>query len=153
MMAMSPALRKLAPALGAGGAGVVVIWLGGLLGWWWLTPLVGLALGLALSPTRRALLVALIAGGLGWGLPLALLALSAPVAPLAAAVEGVVGLPAAGGALVVLVTLLVGAGLSVVGAWVGTTGKQLVPDYDERARALYAGLRMRITRPGRGPGA
>ncbi len=149
-------MRKMAqipPTLWIGFAGVAVIGLFGQIGWWWVTFLVGLALGVALPRARRALVVALVVGALGWGLPLALLAVSAPVGGVAAAVAGLVGLPAAVGTMVViLATLLVGCILSVVGAWVGLTGRRLLPagEIEKRARALSASVRTRLTRPSAG---
>jgi hypothetical protein len=126
-----PRLSPMPPALWTlwiGLAGVAVTWLVSHIGWWWVTFLVGLALGVTIPLARRALLVALVVGALGWGLPLALLAVSAPVSGVAAAVASLVGLPAAGGAIIViLVTPLVGCILSVVGAWVGLSGKRLLP--------------------------
>lgn len=153
MAPMPPALSQIPPVLWIGLASVAVVWVGGQIGWWWVTPLVGLALGLALPQARRALVVALIIGALGWGLPLALLAVSAPVGGVAAAVAGIVGLPAAVGAIaVILATPLMGCILSVVGAWVGLTGRRLLPagEIEKRARALSASVCTRLTRPSAG---
>jgi hypothetical protein len=147
MAQMSPMLSQVPPTLWIGLAGVAMVWLGGQLGGWWVTFLVGLAIGMALP--RRALALAGAVGALGWGLPLALLALSAPVGGVAGAVAGLVGLPAAIGALVViLATLLVGCLLSVVGAWVGLTGRRLLPaDVIEMpVRALQERVLARVTR-------
>lgn len=105
--------------------GLALTWLGVQSGWWWLTPIAGLLIGLLLRPARLALLVALVAGMLGWGLPLAILAFTQPVGPLAAAVESVVGLPSSGGAVIIILTVALGGVLCVVGAWVGIAGKGL----------------------------
>jgi hypothetical protein len=62
-------------------------------------------------------------------------------------VAGLVGLPAAGGAIVViLATLIVGAILSVVGAWVGLTGRRVLPtgEMELRVRALQKRVLARV---------
>jgi len=111
----------------AGVVGVGLIWLGGQIGWWWVTSLVGVVIGFALRPAWLGIIVALLAGGLGWGLPLALLALSAPVGAVASAVESVIGLSATGGLAIILATVLLGCVLGIVGAWVGIAGRRLLP--------------------------
>ncbi len=105
---------------------MALVWFGGQIGWWWVTPLVGFGIGIVRRPPRLALAISLLVGGLGWGLPLALLALSVPVAKLASAVEGVVGLPATGGQLILLITVLLGCMLCMVGCWVGIAGMRLL---------------------------
>src|SRR5215472_16491965 len=123
-----PTLSQVPPTVWIGLAGVAVVWIGIQIGGWWVTFLVGLATGLALPRVRQSLVVALVVGALGWGLPLALLASSAPVGEVAAAVAALAGLPAAVGAtVVILATPLVGCLMSVLGAWVGLTGKRLLP--------------------------
>src|SRR5258708_21086147 len=76
---------------------------------------VGLLSGMLLRPTWPAILVSLAAGGLGWGLPLALLALNAPVGRIAAAVEAAIGLTATGGTIIILLTVVMGCVLSIAG--------------------------------------
>ncbi len=118
-------MRKLGFAIAIGITGLALTWLGVQSGWWWLTPIAGLIIGLLLRPARLAILVALLAGGLGWGLPLAILAFSAPVGPIAAAVESVIGLTATGGVFIIVLTVALGCVLCVVGAWVGIAGRKL----------------------------
>jgi hypothetical protein len=105
--------------------GLALTWLSGLVGWWWVTPLVGVLIGLLLRPAWLALVTSLVVGGLGWGLPLALLAFTAPVGRTAAAVEAVFGLPATGGAIIILLTVVVGGVLSLVGTWVAIAARRL----------------------------
>lgn len=100
-------------------------WLALLVGWWWITPVIGLLAGLLLRPASVGLLASLCAGGLGWGLPLAVLALNAPVANIAGAVESVVGLPATGGTVILILTVVLGCILSVVSTWVGIAARQV----------------------------
>ena len=106
--------------------GLALTWLSGLVGWWWVTPLVGVLIGLLLRPAWLALVTSLAVGGLGWGLPLVLLAFTAPVGRTAAAVEAVIpGLPATGGTIIILLTVVVGCMLSLVGTWVGIAVRRL----------------------------
>jgi hypothetical protein len=102
---------------------VLVNWLALLGGWWWLTPIIGLFIGLTLRPIGMGILVSLCAGGLGWGLPLAILAIHTPVKSIANAVESVSALPATGGIAIIGLTVALGCVLSVVSSWVGTTSR------------------------------
>src|SRR5258708_36994255 len=108
-------MRKLGFYLVTGMIGLVLAWLSGQAGWWWMTAIVGLLIGILLRPTWLAILVSLAAGGLGWGLPLALLALNAPVGRIAAAVEAAIGLTATGGTIIILLTVVMGCVLSIAG--------------------------------------
>ncbi|HEY1353417.1 MAG TPA: hypothetical protein VGF67_27730 [Ktedonobacteraceae bacterium] len=100
---------------------VAVNWLALLAGWWWITPIIGLFL----RPAYVSLLLALCAGGLGWGLPLAVLAINAPVKSIANIVESVIGLSATGGVLIIVSTILLGCVLSAAGTWVGIAGRRV----------------------------
>jgi hypothetical protein len=106
-------------------AGVTVDWLALLIGWWWITPVVGLLIGLCKHSTFVGFLLTLCVGCLGWGLPLAVLAISAPVKGIASAVEDVIALSSTNGVAIILATLLLGGLLSVVGTYVGVTGRSL----------------------------
>ena len=106
--------------------GIAINWLALLAGWWWITPVIGLLIGLFLRPAGVGLLASLCAGGIGWGLPLALLAINAPVTGVANAVESAVGLSATGGAAILVLTIVLGCILSLVGAWVGVAGRRVV---------------------------
>jgi hypothetical protein len=118
-------MRTLGFCLLIGIIGLALTWLSGLVGWWWVTPLVGVLIGLLLRPAWLALVTSLAVGGLGWGLPVALLAFTAPVGHLAAAVDALIGQPATGGALIILLTVVVGCMLSLVGTWVGIAVRRL----------------------------
>ena len=122
-------MRRLGYCLLIGIIGLALTWLSGLLGWWWVTPIVGVLIGLLLRPTWLALVTSFAVGGLGWGLPLALLAFTAPVGRLAAAVDALfdsfIGLPASGGALIILLTVVGGGVLSLVCTWVGIAVRRL----------------------------
>lgn len=122
-------MRRLGYCLLIGIIGLALIWLSGQVGWWWVTPLVGVLIGLMFRPAWLALVTSFAVGGLGWGLPLALLAFTAPVGRLAAAVDALfdarIGLPATSGALIILLTVVVGGVLSLVGTWVGIAGRNL----------------------------
>jgi hypothetical protein len=104
-------------------AAVAAIWLANLAGLWWVTVLAGLALGLVARRSRGAVGAGLAAGLLGWGLPLAWLAVRVPLRPTAEAVAGVLGFPGAGGLAAYVLTLLVGALLGGAGAWLGAAAR------------------------------
>jgi hypothetical protein len=106
-------------------SGVAVNWLALLVGWWWLTLFIGLTIGWMLRPALVDLCPSVSVGRLGWGLPLGVLALQAPVSSTANALESVSGLPPTGGTLVIVLTLLSGCILSVVGARAGVARAQL----------------------------
>jgi len=118
-------MRTLGFCLLLGVSGLALIWLSGLVGWWWVTPLVGVLIGILLRPAWLAMVVSLSVGGLGWGLPLALLAFTAPVGRIAAAVEAVFGLPATSGTIIILLTVVLGGVLSLVGTWVAIAARRL----------------------------
>jgi hypothetical protein len=122
-------MRTLGFCLLLGVIGLALTWLSGQVGWWWVTSIVGVLIGLLLRPAWLALVTSLAVGGLGWGLPLALLAFTAPVGRTAAAVEALVdassGLPATGGTIFILLTVVVGCMLSLVGTWVGIAARRL----------------------------
>jgi len=103
-----------------------VNWLTLLIGWWWVTPGLGLLIGLLVRPAGVGLLASLCAGGFGWGLPLAVLALHAPVARVAVAVESVVGLSSTGGVAILVLTVALGCILSITGTWVGVAGRHVL---------------------------
>jgi hypothetical protein len=105
---------------------VAINWLALVAGWWWITPATGLLIGLFLRPAGIGFLASLCAGALGWGLPLALLALNAPVKSVASAVESVVGYSSTGGAVILTLTIVLGCVLSIAGTWVGVAGRRVV---------------------------
>lgn len=107
-------------------ASIAINWLALLAGWWWVTALTGLLIGLFLRPAGGGFLASLLAGGLGWGLPLALLALNVPVQSLASAVESVVGYSSTSGVVIIVLTIVLGCLLSITGTWVGVAGRRVV---------------------------
>ncbi|HEU5373943.1 MAG TPA: hypothetical protein VFV38_00745 [Ktedonobacteraceae bacterium] len=118
-------MKKLGFIVLIGIVSVIVNWLALLVGWWWLTPVIGLLLGLFLHPAGVSFLTSICAGTLGWALPLAILAANAPVTSVAAAVESVVGLSSTGGVAIILAAIALGCILSVTGTWVGITAKKV----------------------------
>jgi len=105
---------------------VAINWLALLAGWWWITPITGLLIGLFLRPAGIGFLTSLCAGALAWGLPLALLALNSPVKSVASAVESVVGYSSTGGVIILTLTIVLGCVLSIAGTWVGVAGRRVV---------------------------
>ena len=63
-------MRTFGLCLLIGTIGLALTWLSGLVGWWWVTPIVGVLIGLMLRPAWLALVTSFAAGGLGWGLTL-----------------------------------------------------------------------------------
>jgi hypothetical protein len=118
-------MRKFGFPILVGATALALTLLGVQSGWWWLTPLAGLLIGLLMRLARLALLAAFVVGALGWGVPLAILALGAPVGAIAAAVASVIGLPPSGGAIIIVLTFVFGGILCVVGAWVGIASRGL----------------------------
>jgi len=106
--------------------------LGGLLAWllmgaggWWLTFPLGLAAGALQVRRLHALGAGLLVGLLGWGLPLAAIALGgAPLGRTAVVVSGILG-AAAGGVPAIAVTMLTGIVLATAGAWLGLALRRL----------------------------
>jgi hypothetical protein len=118
-------MRKLGFYLLIGMIGLALAWLSGLAGWWWMTAIIGMLIGILMRPAWLAVLVSLAVGGLAWGLPLALLALNAPVGRIAAAVEAIIGLTATGGTIIILLTVVLGCMLSIAGTWIGIAARRL----------------------------
>jgi len=108
--------------------GIAVVWVAAAGGLWWMPLPVGLVVGLILRGGRAIVAVTALAAALGWGLPLAARALSAPVGKTASVVAGILGLGAGNGAgaVVVVVTLVLAALLGLAGAWVGAALRRLV---------------------------
>ncbi len=102
-----------------------VVWIA--LGWgaWWVTLVVGVVVGFTVRRTRRAWVVGVGAGLLGWGLPLAWRALGAPVGGAARDISSLMGYSVAGVAL--LVTLVVGGALGACGTWLGRAARAYRP--------------------------
>ncbi|MDQ2886379.1 MAG: hypothetical protein M3Y39_09855 [Chloroflexota bacterium] len=98
--------------------GVALVWLCNIFGLWWVAIVVGFLIGLLLRG-KNAFAAAVLIGGLGWGLPLLMQSLRAPVGQVAATVAILVGLGSSGGPLVILLTVLLGVLLCVVGTWLG----------------------------------
>jgi hypothetical protein len=100
-------------------AAVAVIWLGNEFGQWYFTFVVGLVIGLWGRPGFLTWVGSWAVGVIGWGLPLALQAIRAPVLKTANVVAGIAGL-GNNGTVVVIVTVLIGLLLATIGVWLGT---------------------------------
>jgi hypothetical protein len=100
-------------------AGIIVIWAGNHFGWWWVTALVGAALGVGLRGTWRVLGAAALAALAGWGLDLALQSFGGNIGEVASTVSGIMGFGTKSGYLVVLLALIFALLLGLAGAWAG----------------------------------
>ncbi len=95
----------------------VAIALGTVLAPWWVVPLLGLGYGVVSRETTSPGMVAAVAGALGWGGYLALIAFGgAPVGRLASDLAEAMGLP---GGVPILATLAFPALLAGTAAWLG----------------------------------
>jgi len=111
--------------LAAGVLGGLLAWLVMAAGGWWLTFPLGLAAGALQARRLHALGAGLLVGLLGWGLPLAAIALAgAPLGRTALVVSGILG-AAAGGVPAIAVTVLTGILLATAGAWLGLALRRL----------------------------
>jgi hypothetical protein len=118
-------MRRFGLFIGPVVIGVALVWLCNTFGLWWATLILGFLVGLLLRG-MDVFGAAVLIGGLGWGLPLLLQALHAPVGQVAATVAILVGLGRSGGPLVILLTILLGVLLCVVGTWLGVALRSLV---------------------------
>ena len=114
-------------------AGVVIVAVGALAGWWFLPFLAGLAGGLAANYGRWRLRVSLPAvmliAAAGWGVALWwLVRRGLPEGAVAREIAALAGLPASS-AVAIAVTLLVAVIEAAVGLWLG---RALAPEYGQR---------------------
>jgi hypothetical protein len=100
-------------------AGAAVSLAGVMLGQWWLTFVVGLAIGGVMSRARWAITAATVAGLFAWTLPLVIDQQQFGLGPTMTSLAAIMGVN--GAALVPLfLTVIVGALLGLSGAWTGS---------------------------------
>ena len=104
--------------------GTALIWLGQILGFWWLALAIGLVLGFTIIPARLALVLALLTGSLGWGLPLLYRSMHSAIGKAAAVVASIVGIGNANGWIIIVLTILLGMLLCLSSAWTGIALRQ-----------------------------
>jgi hypothetical protein len=105
---------------------IALIWLGLHLGFWWLALVIGLLLGFTIQPAKFALVLALLSGGLGWGLPLLYRSTYLAIGKTTEVVASIVGLDSANGRIIVVLTILLGMLLCLSSAWAGTALRQVL---------------------------
>ena len=111
--------------MAAGIAGGLLAWLLMAYGAWWATFPLGLAAGGIQTRRLPALGSGLLVGLVGWGLPLATMAVGgAPVTRAAVVVSGILG-ATAGGVPAIALTVLTGVLLGCSGAWLGVALRRL----------------------------
>ena len=98
-----------------------LIWLGLHLGFWWLALVMGLLLGFTIQPAKFALVLALLSGGLGWGLPLLYRSSYLAIGKTVEVVASIVGLDSANSWIIIALTILLGMLLCLSSAWTGIT--------------------------------
>jgi hypothetical protein len=101
-------------------AGIVVVWAANHLGLWWVTALVGVALGLGFRGTLKILGATSLVAVAAWGLDLAYQAIAQPLGAAATVVAGIMGFGRAG-VIVVVLALVFAWLLGAAGAWVGAS--------------------------------
>jgi hypothetical protein len=106
--------------------GTALIWLGQLIGLWWLALVIGLLLGLTVTPAKFALVLALLSGGLGWGLPLLYHSTYLAIGKTASVVASIVGIGSTNGLIIIALTVLLGMLLCLGSAWVGIALRQVL---------------------------
>jgi hypothetical protein len=119
------AVKTLLSGIAAVLTGTALIWLGQILGLWWLALVVGLLLGIIMS-ARFALVLALLSGGLGWGLPLLYHSTHLAIGKTAAVVASIVGIGSANGWIIIVLTILLGMLLCLSSAWTGIALRQVL---------------------------
>lgn len=103
---------------GAIAIGVALIFVTNLFGLWWVTTIVGVLVGLLPWPGRRVFGAAALAGAAGWAVGLIWLEFQESVNAAASVVAGIMGF-GSHASVVILLTLLLGALLSLAGSWLG----------------------------------
>lgn len=134
-------------AVVAGIAGAVVLAYGAnQLGWWWATPLAGVAIGLLV---RRWYVVApcLVAGAVAWGAGLFLGPDDADVTRIARVAAALAGLGPDSASIVLLVTVAYGALLCAVGGWLAVAARAVIPSRSGVARASGTPAGITTERP------
>jgi hypothetical protein len=111
-------LPVLLPAL----VGLAAAWAANLFGFWWVTFLVGVGLGLVVRRGPAALGWGALVGALAWGLPLAWMSRIAPVGRTAQVVSGILGVRGSSAPAIAL-TVLIGVLLGLTGAWLAAAGR------------------------------
>ena len=105
--------------------GTTLIWLGQFLNFWWLALVIGLLLGFTMKPARFALLLAVLSGGLGWGLPFLYRSSYLAIGKTASVVASIVGIGSTNGWIVIVLTILLGILLCLSAAWTGIALRQV----------------------------
>ena len=106
--------------------GTALIWLGQILGFWWLALVIGLVLGFTITPARFALVLALLTGSLGWSLPLLYRSTYLAIGKEASVATSIAGIGSANGWILIVLTILLGMFLCLSSAWTGTALRQVL---------------------------
>jgi hypothetical protein len=111
--------------------GTAVIWAANQVGLWWVTALVGVAIGLALRGTPRIIAAASLAAVAGWGLAMLWQSLGADIGGAAATVALIMGFGRSG-VIVILLALIFAWLLALAGAWLGAAARRAIPQVTSR---------------------
>jgi len=94
------------------------------MGTWWLTFPAGLIIGVAIPRARLAIPAGVLAGLLGWGLPLAIDEVRYGLGPAAGSLAAIMGFTGQA-AVPLILTCLVGLLLGMTGAWLASAVRSL----------------------------
>src|SRR5260370_19559132 len=113
--------------------GIVLRLSGMFLGWWWVTCVTGVVVGLALPKTWTALVAGAISGLVAWSEPLIEANAQYGLGPTSLSIAAIMG--ANGAALIpIALTVIVGGLLGLTGSWLGAPVRG-VPIRRPRSRA------------------
>ncbi|MCY0876417.1 MAG: hypothetical protein OWT28_09140 [Firmicutes bacterium] len=107
-------------------ASVAAIWLTNNVGDWWATLIVGGVIGLLWTGAGVKTVIAVLAGGLGWILPLLWQAQSLPMGRASSVLAGMMGFGVGDGWIVWVLTAVFGILLSISATWLGSAIARLV---------------------------
>lgn len=103
---------------------IALIWLTNLHGWWFVTPAVGLLVGLFFRGGSVVTVLAGVSGLAGWILPL-LLPWHRLVGATASTVSGIMGFGTENGWIVWVLTGVIGLLLALAGSWLGSSVRRM----------------------------
>lgn len=120
-----PRFRREITRVGILAFAILIVSAANLLGYWWVSLLPGFATGLLLRDIRAISQAALI-GALGWAVPIALMALAAPVWRTAEVLAMMAGLGRFGAIVILSLVVALGSLLGVSGAWLGLALRNVI---------------------------
>lgn len=106
--------------------GCVAAWMGNHFGFWYLTFVVTVLLGVLFNRASVAMWGSLLTGLIGWCGPLLWQSFISPIGPAASMTAGVMGFGVSHGYLVLVLTIVIGVLLALSGGWLGSSGRSFM---------------------------